>query len=59
MTTEEAIHHYGSVKALADELDVWPHSIYKWGHQPPESRQYQIEVLSEGKLKADRSKAHG
>ncbi len=59
MTTDEAIDHFGGIKLLADALGIWPHSIYRWGYAPPQARQYQLEVLSEGKLKADRSKSNG
>ncbi len=53
MTTKEAIDHFGSVKALADALRIWPHSVYKWGERPPMLRQYQIQVLTRGELRAD------
>lgn len=54
MKTEEAIAYYGSLKKLADVLDVWPQVIYQWGGKPPMSRQYELEVKTEGTLKADR-----
>jgi hypothetical protein len=53
MTTKEAIDHFGSVKALADALRIWPHSVYKWGERPPMLRQYQIQVLTRGEIRAD------
>ena len=55
MKTEEAIAYYGSWKKLADVLDVWPQVIYQWGEKPPMSRQYELEVKTEGTLKADRN----
>lgn len=55
MKTEEAIAHYGSLKKLADALDVWPQVIYQWGEAPPMSRQYELEVKTQGALKADRN----
>ena len=55
MKTEEAIAYYGSLKKLADVLDVWPQVIYRWGEKPPMSRQYELEVKTEGTLKADRN----
>lgn len=54
MTTKEAIEHYGSLKALADTLGVWPQVIYRWGKYPPMARQYELEVRTNGKLKAQR-----
>jgi len=56
MTTQEAINFYGDVKKLAHALDMWPHVIYRWGERPPLARQYEIEVKTKGKLKADRTK---
>jgi hypothetical protein len=53
MTTKEAIKHYGSIKALADALKVWPQTIYQWGERPPMSRQYELELKTKGELKAD------
>jgi len=53
VTTEEAIQHFGSLKRLADALGVWPQVIYRWGEHPPMARQYEIEVKTEGKLRAD------
>jgi len=54
MTTKEAIEHYGSVKELAAVLGIWPHVIYRWGDRPPMARQYELEVKTNGALKADR-----
>lgn len=51
MTTQEAIDYYGSAKALADALGIWPHVIYRWGSQPPKARQYELEVKTKGALK--------
>ena len=55
MTTQEAIEHYGSVKKLADALGIWPQVIYTWGEAPPMARQYELEVKTQGALKADRN----
>jgi hypothetical protein len=59
MKTQEAIAHYGGVKKLADALGVWPQVIYNWGDNPPMSRQYELEVKTEGQLRADREKELG
>ena len=53
MTTEEAIKYFGGLKKLADALSIWPLVIYRWGDRPPKARQYEIEVKTEGKLRAD------
>ena len=59
MKTDEAVAHYGGVKKLADVLGVWPQVVYAWGERPPMSRQYELEVKTEGELKADREKELG
>ena len=53
MTTDEAITFYGTKKALAQALDIWPHVISRWGKYPPMARQYELEVKTRGELKAD------
>ena len=54
MTTQEAIAHYGGIKELAMELKIWAHVIYRWGKHPPKARQYELEVKTNGKLKAEK-----
>ena len=53
MTTQEAIEYYGGVKQLADALGCWPQVIYQWGVNPPIGRQYQLQVITDGKLKVN------
>lgn len=57
MKTQEVIDHYGSIKAVADELGTWPQTVYQWGDEPPMARQYEIEIKTGGKLKASTEKA--
>jgi hypothetical protein len=54
MTTKEAIDYFGSIKKLADTIGIWPHVIYRWGDYPPSARQYELEVKTDGKLKAEK-----
>jgi len=54
MKTQDAIEFFGGIKELAAALEIWPHTIYKWGETVPKRRQYEIEVKSNGKLKAVR-----
>ena len=53
MTTQQAIDYYGSIKALADAIGVWPQVIYRWGEYPPMPRQYELQVKTKNKLKAE------
>lgn len=54
MKTSDAIQFYGGTKmALSKALGVSPSAITQWGEDIPLLRQYQIERLTKGKLKAD------
>lgn len=53
MKTSDAVKHFGGVKPLADALGIWPHNISRWGDYPPPARQYEIEVKTGGKLRAE------
>lgn len=54
MTKNEAIQHFGGVSALARALGINRWAIYQWGDRPPEGRQYQLELMTGGALKADK-----
>jgi len=56
MKTQQAIEHFGGIKQLADALGIWPHNISRWGEYPPMGRQFEIEVKTDGALKAGVSK---
>lgn len=56
MKTQDAIDFYGGVRQLAHELGIWPHVIYRWGDNPPMARQYELEVKTKGKLRAEKEK---
>jgi hypothetical protein len=55
MTVDELIAHFGSVSATARALGVKDPSVSEWKATGvvPELRQYQAEIASGGKLKAD------
>lgn len=52
MTKSQAIKHFGSISALAKALGVTYEAVRQW-QEVPELRQYQIERLTGGDLKAD------
>jgi len=52
MKTQDVADFFGSKKKLADALGIRPSAVTQWGETIPESRQYQIQVLSKGKFKA-------
>ena len=51
MTTEEAVKFFGSKAGIARALGCQPSTVTMWGDEPPRSRQWQIQVLTKGKLK--------
>jgi biotin operon repressor len=53
MTKTEAIKYFGSGSALAEALGLTRQAVADWKRMPL-GRQYQIEVLTNGELKADR-----
>ncbi len=60
MKTKTAIDHFGSRQALADALGISREATYGWGEIVPEQRQYQIQVITAGRLvasKADKAAA--
>ena len=59
MTTKQAIEYYGGIRQLANALAIWPHNISRWGEYPPEHRQYELQVKTEGELKAEKPGSEG
>ena len=54
MTKQELIEYYGSQEKVADALGIKQPSVAGWpGDYVPIGRQYQVEVLTKGALKAD------
>lgn len=52
MTKHEAIAYFGTQAALARALGVNRAAINGWGDKIPPGRQYQLEVITKGRLKA-------
>jgi len=53
MTTDQAIHHFGSEAALAKALGIKSPSVYGWGDRPPALRQLQLAQITRGVLAPD------
>ena len=54
MKTQDVIDFFGSRKKAAEKLGIKNVSAFShWGGQVPALRQYQIQVLTKNKLKAD------
>jgi len=54
MRTTEAVSWAGGVRRLAERLGLSVQAIYAWGDYPPMLRQYELEIISGGQLKAER-----
>lgn len=54
MDLDKVIEHFGNVANLSNQLGISTQAIYDWKGKVPDLRQWQIEVLTNGKLKADR-----
>lgn len=52
MKTKDAVAYFGSIRALSEFLNIWPHNISRWGEYVPRHRAYELEVRTGGALKA-------
>lgn len=53
VTLEEVQAHFGGLTKLARALGISHQAVSAWGNTIPETRAYQIVVLSEGKFSID------
>lgn len=53
MKLSEAVAHFGTEAAMARKLGIKPQAVYQWDGKVPMGRQYQIQLMTKGKLKAD------
>ena len=56
MTPDQALEHFGTKAEIARVLGIAPPSVIEWFDAGviPEGRQYQIELATNGTLKADK-----
>ena len=50
MTTDEAVKFWGGPTRLAKALGITRDTVHKWKQYPPTATQFQIMVLSGGRL---------
>ena len=50
MTTDEAVKFWGGQTRLANVLGITRDAVHKWKQYPPMDKQFQIMVLSGGRL---------
>ncbi len=60
MSPDELIAHFGGITPTARALGVKPPSVHAWKAEGkvPQQRQYQAEIATNGKLKADTPALH-
>lgn len=56
MKKQSVIDHFGSVRGVAEALGITVQSVYEWSEEIPIARQFQIELLTKGELKASLKK---
>ncbi|QRY79657.1 Cro/Cl family transcriptional regulator [Pseudomonas sp. PDNC002] len=56
MTKKQAIQHFGSISKLAKALKVSYEAVRQW-EEVPELRQYQLELITKGVLRASAPKS--
>lgn len=57
MTKEEVILHFGRPTDVAKVLSITKGAVSSWGHEPPRGIQFELEVLTNGALRATREKS--
>ena len=53
MTYEETLLHFGTQVRIAAALGISQPTVSQWGGVIPDAYQYQLEVITDGKLKVD------
>lgn len=54
VTFKQIVDHFGGThESLAKRLGISREAVTMWAEEIPESRAFQIQVLSEGKFKTD------
>lgn len=53
MTYTDVLAHYGTQVAIAKALGITQSTVSAWGGIVPAKYQYQLEVITEGAMRAD------
>lgn len=57
MTLQQALNHFKTKAAIAQALGVHKTTVSNWGDEIPLGRQAELELRTNGKLKADLPRA--
>jgi len=53
VTKQEIVAHFGGVTATARALDIARQTVQRWKTRVPLGRQYEIQIITGGKLRAN------
>lgn len=56
MRKDSVIRYFGGVRPTARALGITHVAVINWGEEIPIGRAYQVEVITEGKLKVKKAK---
>lgn len=56
MTTNEVLRVFETKAEVARALDISPSAVSRWGIIPPLLRQYQLQVVTAGRLTAEKAR---
>lgn len=59
MNMTDAVGHFKTKTNLAKALGISPSAVSMWGESIPHVRQFQIQVITNGRLKADPAAVQG
>lgn len=57
MNRADAINHFKGIAPLAKALGITYEAVRQWGDEIPELRQYQLELVTNGQLKAEKKQS--
>lgn len=53
MTNDDVLDYFETQAAIAKALNITQSAVSQWDDRPPMLRQYQLQILTQGKLRAD------
>lgn len=55
MTKDEVINFFDGLSSAAKRLQISPSAVSLWKNEPPRGIQFELEVITGGKLRANRN----
>lgn len=57
MNRADAINYFKGIAPLAKALGITYEAVRQWGDEIPQLRQYQLELVTNGQLKAEKKQS--